>query len=189
MRIVHGLLKPGIRLRQDEIASEFSASHVPVREAFRLLEAQGLVQSEPRRGVRVAALDRNARFEICEMRAALESLALRHAVAHFPLGYLAKLTAANQVCSDASTRIEWDAANRRFHALLVEPCAMPRLLEQINHLQAVSARFTFASGESDFAPREDRDHKAILAALGHGNTELAATLVARHARRMGHRSF
>ncbi len=51
LRIVHGLLKPGIRLRQDEVASEFGASHVPVREAFRLLEAQGLVQSEPRRGV------------------------------------------------------------------------------------------------------------------------------------------
>ena len=53
-RIIHGELVPGSRLAQDHIAEEFGASHVPVREAFRRLESQGLVASEPRRGVRVA---------------------------------------------------------------------------------------------------------------------------------------
>ena len=56
-RIVAGEIGPGERLRQDRIAEEFGASHVPVREAFRRLEAQGLAISEPRRGVRVAAFD------------------------------------------------------------------------------------------------------------------------------------
>ncbi|WP_407818396.1 GntR family transcriptional regulator, partial [Staphylococcus aureus] len=49
-RIVRGELSPGERLRQDHIAAEFGASHVPVREAFRRLEAQGLAASIPRRG-------------------------------------------------------------------------------------------------------------------------------------------
>ena len=56
-RIISGTLEPGARLRQDHIALEFGTSHVPVREAFRLLEAQGLAISEPRRGFRVAAFD------------------------------------------------------------------------------------------------------------------------------------
>jgi len=56
-RIVAGVLLPGAPIRQDRVAEEFRASHVPVREAFRKLEAQGLVVSEPRRGVRVAPID------------------------------------------------------------------------------------------------------------------------------------
>ncbi|MET0173034.1 MAG: GntR family transcriptional regulator, partial [Agrobacterium vaccinii] len=46
-RIVRGELAPGARLRQDHVAEEFGASHVPVREAFRRLEAQGLAVSIP----------------------------------------------------------------------------------------------------------------------------------------------
>jgi len=53
-RIVAGQIEAGTKLRQDHIAEEFGTSHVPVREAFRRLEEQGLVVSEPRRGVRVA---------------------------------------------------------------------------------------------------------------------------------------
>lgn len=56
-RIISGAIEPGARLRQDHIAEEFQTSHVPVREAFRRLEAQGLAIGEPRRGVRVASFD------------------------------------------------------------------------------------------------------------------------------------
>ncbi|KAJ34563.1 GntR family transcriptional regulator, partial [Agrobacterium tumefaciens] len=79
-RIVRGELSPGERLRQDHIAAEFGASHVPVREAFRRLEAQGLAASIPRRGVRVADFGLDDVREVAEMRAALEVLALRHAI-------------------------------------------------------------------------------------------------------------
>ncbi|MEZ0003460.1 DNA-binding transcriptional MocR family regulator [Sinorhizobium fredii] len=75
-RIISGALSPGERLRQDHVAEEFGASHVPVREAFRRLEAQGLAVSEPRRGVRVASFDLKEVREVAEMRAALEVLAL-----------------------------------------------------------------------------------------------------------------
>ena len=49
-RIIAGEIEPGTRLRQDHIAEEFGASHVPVREAFRRLESQGLAVSEPPQG-------------------------------------------------------------------------------------------------------------------------------------------
>src|SRR5437588_6262086 len=79
-RIVSGALSPGSRLMQDHIAEEFRASHVPVREAFRKLEAQGLVISKPRCGVRVSELDPGTVLEVTEMRAVLEGLALHHAL-------------------------------------------------------------------------------------------------------------
>src|SRR6516165_10209774 len=86
-RIINGALQPDAPLRQDHIAREFSSSHVPVREAFRQLEAQHLVVAMPRRGVRVAPLDVKSVKEIAEMRAALEVVALRNAAS--------KLTAAD----------------------------------------------------------------------------------------------
>ena len=54
-RIISGALQPNAPLRQDHVAREFNSSHVPVREAFRQLEAQHLVVGVPRRGVRVRA--------------------------------------------------------------------------------------------------------------------------------------
>lgn len=59
-RIINGALQPDAALRQDHFAREFNSSHVPVREAFRQLEARHLVVSLPRRGVRVAPLDANS---------------------------------------------------------------------------------------------------------------------------------
>ena len=71
-RIIRGEIAPDARLRQDHIAEEFGTSHVPVREAFRRLEAQGLAVNLPRRGVRVASFDLKEVREVAEMRAALD---------------------------------------------------------------------------------------------------------------------
>ena len=78
-RIISGALQPDAPLRQDHIAEEFEASHGPAREAFQLLRAQGLLISEPRRGMRVAPLDPASVREIVEIRANLEGLALSFA--------------------------------------------------------------------------------------------------------------
>jgi DNA-binding GntR family transcriptional regulator len=182
-RIAAGVLQPGEHLRQNDIAREFGASHVPVREAFRRLEAEGLVQSEPRRGVRVAALDRARHFEATEMRAVLEGLALRHAFERYPPAYLAALSEADRACSTADSPETWQEANRRFHSALIAPCAMPHLLQTIDRLQIQTARFALSHPRARAAPREDRDHKAILAALQKGDPDLAATLLTRHIRR------
>jgi DNA-binding GntR family transcriptional regulator len=164
-RIVSGALAPGAPIRQDRIAEEFQASHVPVREAFRKLEAQGLVVSEPRRGVRVAPLDPAAIMEIAEMRAAMETLALRHA---FPNLTENDLSAATGALSDGETSSDiavWEAANRKFHRALTAPCAMPRLMASIDDLHQTGARFLFVTWkELKWQPRSDEEHRLILEA-------------------------
>src|SRR5581483_11267014 len=144
-RIISGALPPGARLMQDHLAAEFSASHVPVREAFRKLEAQGLVVSKPRCGVSVSHLDPGIVLEVTEMRAALESLALRHAL---PRLTATDLDAARKalVEGEASDQIaDWEAANRRFHLAFTTPCGMPRLMASIRDLHRSDARFLFAT--------------------------------------------
>ena len=186
-RIIAGEIEPGARLRQDHIAEEFGASHVPVREAFRRLEAQGLAVSEPRRGVRVAAFDLSEIKEVAEMRAALEVLALRHAAPHLTPATLDAAEEATRVGDNSHDVRSWEDANQRFHRLIVEPCRMPRLLAAIDDLHAASARFLFSTWQSNWEARTDHDHRAILVALRTGDLESACSILTRHVQWIGNR--
>ncbi len=184
-RIVTGRLEPGSKLRQDHIAEEFGTSHVPVREAFRRLEAQGLAVSEPRRGVRVASFDLKEVREVAQMRAALEVLALRHAAPHLTSAILDRAEEATVAGDNSRDVRSWEEANRLFHTLILAPCNMPRLLTSIGDLHAASARFLFASWRSEWEVRTDHDHRAILTFLRQGNIENAAAVLERHVQWIG----
>lgn len=180
-RIIAGTLQPGGALRQDHVAREFNSSHVPVREAFRQLEAQHLVVGLPRRGVRVAPLDANSVREIAEMRAALEVLALRHAAPRMNSAHLAQIELALIEGDNAETLQEFEAANRAFHQALVAPCGMKRLLASLDGLQLANSRLVFATARSSgWRPRSNQDHRLILGALRSRNIDQACNLLARH---------
>lgn len=180
-RIVAGVLPPGAPIRQDHLALEFAASHVPVREAFRKLEAQGLLVSAPRRGVRVAPLSPDSVLEVAEMRAALEVLALRHAAQSLTEADLRDATLALAE-SEASADIRaWETGNRRFHLAITRPCAMPRLLRAIEELQSAGARHLFAAWRDlDWRPRSDQEHRLLLAQLASGAIDPACETLRRH---------
>ena len=77
--IASGALEPGQRIVELELARELKVSRVPVREAIRTLMAQGILESSPHRGTRIVELDEARIDRICEVRAALEKLAVRDA--------------------------------------------------------------------------------------------------------------
>lgn len=184
-RIIAGEIEAGSRLRQDHIAAEFGASHVPVREAFRRLEAQGLVVSEPRKGVRVAGFSLEEVREVAEMRAALEGLALRNALPHMTKSILDQAEEANRAGDQARDVQSWEEANRRFHRIILTPCGMPRLLKAVDDLHTASARFLFSGWRAEWEAPTDRDHRAILDALRTGQGEMAASVLARHVQTIG----
>lgn len=180
-RIIRGVLKPGERLRQDMIAGEFNISHVPVREAFRRLESQGLVHSEPRKGVRVAHLDEASIVEITKMRAALETLALRLAVPHITDEDLSDAAAAIERSKGASSIEEWESCNRAFHGALTRPCGMPRLLRTIEELHVARLRYMYATTTSNsWDPQSQQEHCQILDAVRHRDVEAACGLIEQH---------
>ncbi|MET4201669.1 GntR family transcriptional regulator [Bradyrhizobium sp. LA6.12] len=180
-RIINGELLPDAPLRQDHVAREFHSSHVPVREAFRQLEAQHLAVAVPRRGVRVAPLDTKSIKEIAEMRAALEVVALRNAAPRFTSNHLARVELALIEGDNAETIKDFEIANRAFHHALVAPCAMPRLLGSLDGLQLANSRLVFAMARNaSWRPRPNQDHRLILQALRARNIEQACSLLARH---------
>jgi DNA-binding GntR family transcriptional regulator len=180
-RIISGAIQPDAPLRQDHVAREFNSSHVPVREAFRQLEAQHLVVAVPRRGVRVAPLDTTSVKEIAEMRAALEVVALRNAAPKFTSTHLARIELALIEGDNAQTIQDFEMANRAFHQALVAPCAMPRLLASLDGLQLANSRLVFAMARNAGGrPRSNQDHRLILQALRVRNVDQACNLLARH---------
>ena len=183
-RIVSGEIPANTRLMQDHIASEFGASHVPVREAFRRLEARGLVVSEPRRGVRVAPLDVKAITEVSEMRAALEALALNYAMKKMSKENIS--LAQKSMDDDKRTAkddfLALQALNTQFHRAITTPCGMPLLLGTIEQLQEVSSRNLLSMWGKlpAWQKRSTAEHNSILTAIKGGRTEEACTLLRLH---------
>lgn len=182
-RIVRGEIAGGVALRQDHIAQEFHSSHVPVREAFRALEAQGLVVALPRRGVRVTTLTTALIKENVEMRASLEVLALKHSAKKFTAAHIDRLEQVQISCAAAMSLEQWDAANNQFHRLLSEECGMPRLLAVLEQLQLTNSRYLFVTGLTrSWQPRSDYDHTLIINALKENKLERALQLLEMHIR-------
>jgi len=75
--ILEGVLGPGVQIRQDEMAKTYGVSQATVREAFRSLEAERLLESMPNRGVFVRVVTKEDVIEVYELRTALETHALR----------------------------------------------------------------------------------------------------------------
>jgi DNA-binding GntR family transcriptional regulator len=80
-RAARGLIRPGERIVEREIARTLGMSRVPIREALRLLESQGIVTSEPYKGIRLTPITRERLEQILEARAALEVSAARRGLA------------------------------------------------------------------------------------------------------------
>jgi DNA-binding GntR family transcriptional regulator len=181
-RIMYCEIPPGGRLRQDQIATEFGVSHVPVREAFLELKTRGLAEALPRRGFRVTTLDFAEREEIMAMRTSLEVLALRHAAPAATRSTLIQAMDATHQGESAATMREWDAANRHFHRTILQPCRMPRLLRTIDALHIASTRFLFATKPSSMMPAHHRepDHRSIIDALRDQDTARACAILERH---------
>src|SRR5688500_15710836 len=76
-RILDGKLPPGMQLMQEQVAQELGVSPTPVREAFGVLEAEGLIERRPHRGVVVAERDPQGVAEAFEFRSAVEVLAIK----------------------------------------------------------------------------------------------------------------
>ncbi|WP_068087352.1 GntR family transcriptional regulator [Polycladidibacter stylochi] len=182
--IIGGELKPLEKLRQDHIAQRFNASHVPVREALLKLVATGLAVSEQRKGVRVAPIDNEELRETVEMRAALETLALKHAAPRMRPIHIQKAELAMNHCDMATTVSERERYNRAFHYALVAPCAMPRLLATIENLQLIAARHFHIKWRDNWTKGIDRDHHRIMQHLKSGDFEGAQKELARHLKRL-----
>lgn len=138
--ILSGVLGPGARLRQEELAETFGTSRIPVREALRALEYEGLVTSEPHRGFTVTALDADDVEEVYDLRILLESEAVRLALPLLTDDDLEDLEVLFGTMQNAQTPNDQLAAREQFYIRLYSVTGRPRLVGLIMRLRQEVAR-------------------------------------------------
>jgi DNA-binding GntR family transcriptional regulator len=132
-----GLLGPGERVRQEEIAERLGISLAPVREALAVLEREGQVTYRPRRGYFVTELRMADLIEIYELRELLETRLARDTLAAIDADALERVVLAASDCAEADEKGDVAArleANRRFHFAILEPTGQAQALRLIGTL-------------------------------------------------------
>ncbi|MER7538571.1 GntR family transcriptional regulator [Streptomyces sp. NPDC097704] len=173
--ITTGELRPGGPIRQEALAARFEVSRVPLREALKALEAEGLVVHHVHRGYFVAELSLNDLEEIYRIRQLLETEAVRMAVRWTPDGTIAALERIQrdvERAADEGDVAAMAAANRLFHFTLIEASGMPRLVRLIATLwDATDAYRSLYYAESGHRKQAIREHRAVISSLRHGDEE------------------
>jgi DNA-binding GntR family transcriptional regulator len=132
--ILSGEIVPGERIRQEEVAARFGTSRLPVREALRILEAEGLTEHHMHKGARVPRLDRHEVDVIYQMRERLEPLALAESLPHLGEEEFRRLEEI-QARIEANTDIaEFLALDREFHLLTYAGCPIEQLSSMVVRL-------------------------------------------------------
>ncbi|WP_338524645.1 GntR family transcriptional regulator [Pseudomonas batumici] len=177
-----GRYRKGDRLIAEDIASEIGMSRMPVREAFRRLDAQGLVTLRPNRGAIVSGLEFDELQEVFDMRGALEGLAIRVAVPRIGERQLAALERMLDEMDDyRDESAEWVSRHRAFHEFLCCLSGRPRLVKQISALYSLieaPMRLWLQHSEKPLSAREE--HAVILDAIRSGDAERAEAVVRQH---------
>lgn len=179
-----GTLRPDDRLRQEQLAADLGTSVIPVREALKTLEAEGLVRYEPHRGYRVARLSIDELTETYLIRRLLEDDVVRTAAPRLDAQVLATLedamTTMEQAADvgDVATMI---SANRAFHFTVFAAAGRPRTVELIRVLwQTTDSYRSMYYTDAAARRRVNHEHRSIVEALVDGDVERAIDELGQH---------
>ncbi|MCX7865366.1 MAG: GntR family transcriptional regulator, partial [Novosphingobium sp.] len=141
--IIAGRIPRGARLKQQEIADRLKTSITPVREALKLLEAEGYVTADAYRGATVAPFDMEASREVIDLRILLETRLVQAAVGKATGADIAELKLLAEAFAEAFAAGDNEgarAANYRLHHRMFAIAAMPQTL---HFVQILWARYPF----------------------------------------------
>lgn len=185
--ILGGHLAPGARIRQEALGRELGVSRIPVREALRQLEAEGLVSLTPRSGARVARLDLAEHHEVYRLREALEPIAIAESARHITDAQLAELRLLlERVEAAVGDPRAWLARDREFHLAAYAAAPLPRLTRMIEELWNTTQQYRRAfvmTLDAEGLELVNAEHRLILAALERGDADDAELRQRAHIRR------
>ncbi|MET7337377.1 GntR family transcriptional regulator [Nonomuraea sp. NPDC005650] len=182
--ITTGRLRPGAPIRQDALAEELEVSRVPLREALKTLQGEGLVRYEAHRGYFVETLSLDDLREVYRIRELLEEEAVRRAIEQLTDADLARLESAQDEVERAAAAGDvpaMAAANRLFHMTLFDCAGMPRLVRLIRTLwDTTDAYRSMYYGDAGNRERVVKEHRATLDALRRRAADEAVTTLDVH---------
>ncbi len=176
-----GRLRDGERLVERDLASHFSVSRIPMREAIRQLEHDGLVEIFRNRGAIVRTLSVDDLNEIYQLRSLLEGEAIFQSANNLSADNLARAELTHSLLASCTEFEQQGQLNRELHDLLYSGCKNHRLLTMINDSRSQIERYEYLQRQllSKTLQFQD-DHASILAACQQRNAETARTEVRRH---------
>jgi len=151
-QIIDGHIEPGERLMQGQVAEALKASRTPIREAFRRLEQDGLIERIPQGGVRVTPLDMNTLKEVFGIRKVLEAYATELACKHISGEEIKKLKILMAQAQELLASGDLDLENKirhlfelnsDFHDTIYRASESSYLLSMINSLRNIVFRLRF----------------------------------------------
>ena len=179
--IIRGVLPGGMPLRQDEISAQLSVSHIPVREAFRQLDAQGLVRIYPNRGAVVTKLTREELENAMDTRIILEMGAIRAAIPLMTDECIEKAAVILQECETETDANKLEDLNLQFHFALYEATGNTFLLQLIEQLHANVDRYIRPYySATEVSAQSKGEHYKLLDACRAGDSEYAAAILRTH---------
>lgn len=177
--IYRGILPEGRPLPQAQLALRLGVSPIPLREALRLLETEGLVSFQGYRGARVTALSVEEAQELYEMVAALEANLLRIAFPRITLRIVADAARVLDRMETERDCIGWRDLNQMFHNLLYEPADRPLTLDVVARLRQKTDR-NIRIHLASMRDESQRQHRGILAAVEAGDLPVALEALVSH---------
>lgn len=145
-RIIHGDIPEGAQLRQDAIAAQYQVSRIPVREALRQLDAEGLIAIVPNRGAIVPALSPDDIEELFKIRALLEPEVLKLSIPRLTGDDLSRADSILRKFVDELRRDDhvsgWGRLNWQFHSTLYSRANQPRFMAIIRNVNNSGERYT-----------------------------------------------
>lgn len=184
--ILSGALGPGERIRQEEVAERLGGSRLPVREALRILETEGLVEIEPHKGARVPRLDRQEVEVLYRMRERLEPLALLQSMARLDAGEIAAIEAVQDRIERGVTVPEFLVLDREFHLATYSACQAEHLTATVQRMWNATQHYRRAFMQLAGPGRQwivNAEHRLILDAIRRADEEDAEIYLAGHIRR------
>jgi DNA-binding GntR family transcriptional regulator len=178
-----GALADGEVLNQVAIAERFGVSRVPVREAMRELQAEGLIEAESHRRAVVRALSLERLCEIFEVRALLEGFLIARALPNIDAEALKRLRALEEKMSKTRDHAAWLKLNARFHVTLFEHADSVTAREMVDQLRTRGERYTamWSRGLGVERVKEaGEEHRRILDAIEKGDENAARHEVETH---------
>jgi DNA-binding GntR family transcriptional regulator len=188
--ILDGKFPPGSMLSQVKLAESLGVSRIPLREALRMLQKDGLVEAEHNQRARVPAFDSSIVDSLYASRILLEALSIRLSVPYLDQVDRATLqqllSELDAVAAHLENLNDWEIPHRRFHALLVshvEESLRERIAsysDQCEYYRRLYYRLVSTHHPTRSAEVIAAEHRAIASACLEGKADLAAYLLARH---------
>lgn len=187
--ISSGRLEPGSKLDEQEIAEQFGVSRTPVREAFRLLAANHLVELRGRQGAVVRAIGAHMLIEMFQVMAELEGLCARLAARRASPGQIARMEGIHARLEEVGASFDVDLfydVNQEFHEAVYEASANGFLADQTRRLRnQVAAYRRRVTHRPSRIPKTLKEHGDVIAAIRRRDDEAAQRAMRDHVNLLG----